>query len=167
MRKKLSAVLLTLCMTMMSVSMVFAGTYDTDGTANALVTAEVGSSYSIVLPATINLTDPDSDDVYTGDYEIGAQGNLNVAKKIACAPTSSTFTMTGNNHQSVTATVTQSKVEWVNITSPASNQKEITLVRDSGELKDYSVITGSISATIRHAGAYSGNMEFTFGLEDL
>ena len=167
MKKKIYALLLTAALTLITACPAFAGTYTSDGTANALVTAEVNSSYTILLPATIALTDPDNDNTYTGDYTIGAKGNINIAKKVACAPTSNTFTMTGNNSTSVTATVTQSLTAWVNNASPSAGNKNINLVNDSGAYENYSTITGSISAPITNAGTYQGNMEFTFGLADI
>ena len=49
MKKKISAILITALLLTASAVPVFAGTYTEDGTASALVTAEVISSYSIVL----------------------------------------------------------------------------------------------------------------------
>lgn len=167
MKKKISAILITALLLTASAVPVFAGTYTEDGTASALVTAEVISSYSIVLPAAITLTDPDEDGTYTGAYTIGAKGNINVAKKLACAPTTPTFTMTGNNGTNVMASVSQTIRAWVNSNSPASGQKSINDTESGGTFDNYSTVEGAVSAPISHAGTYSGNMEFTFGLTDL
>ena len=153
-------------MLLMQAVPVYGGTYTEDGSANALVTADVSSSYSVMLPAVIALSDPDHDNNYTGTYKIGARGNINVEKKVICQPASSTFIMTGNNGDNITATVSQSHTSWVNRT-PASGQKLITHVEDSGPYEDYSTIEGNVSALIVSAGTYSGNMEFTFSLADI
>lgn len=166
MKKRLAAVVLSFITLLNMVAPAFAGTFTEDGSTQTLVTAELTSSYSVIVPASIALSDPDKDTVYTADYTLGAKGNINVLKKVTIAPTASSFTMTGNNGQNVTASVTQDVTEWVNKT-PGAGQKKITDVETSGTYEDYAITTGSISATITLAGSYSGNVEFTFALGDL
>ena len=165
MKKRLLALFVTVGMTVSAAFPAHAATYTEDGSATALVTAELESTYQVMLPAVISLTDPDADKSYTGTYKIGAKGNFTDAKKIVCAPTSNSFSMTGAGH-TVTASVTQSVTEWVN-SSPGAGQKAITVVDASGDYAGYSPVEGSISATIEYAGSYSGNLEFTFSMEDV
>lgn len=166
MKKRLTAIVITFVTLICRVVPAFAGTYTEDGTAQTEVTAELSSSYSVIVPAAISLSDPDKDSVYTADYTVGAKGNINVLKKVTITPTAGTFTMTGNNGKSVTASVTQNITEWVN-TTPGSGQKKITDVEASGTYQDYSITTGSVSATITLAGSYSGNIDFSFALGDI
>lgn len=166
MKKNITAIFLSALLIICTTCPVYATTYTDDGTATTLVTAEIPSSFSIVLPATVSLTDPDEDSEYTGSYTIGARGNLNITKKIVCSPTADTFTMTGNGGGNVTASIEQNDYEWVNA-SPGQHQKRITDTESSGTYSGFSTISGDISATITDAGVYSGNMEFTFYLTDI
>ena len=161
MKKRIFAALLALSLSILCAVSVAADTYTSDGTAEALVTATLPSTYMVMVPATITLTDPDSDTVYTGSYTIGAKGNITGDEKIVCQPTAGSFTMTSADSTSVTATVTQAKTEWVYGT-PTSTQKRLSDAETTGAYSGYAVIDGSISATITHSGTYTGNVEFTF-----
>lgn len=164
-RKRLTAGLLTGIIAAIGVNPVFADTFSEDGVANTLVTAELTSSYSVIVPASIALSDPDKDGTYTATYTIGAKGNISILKKVSCKPTGSTFTLTNENSVSVTGSVNQTVNEWVK-KDAAANQKMISDVETGGTYDGYSIVTGDLSADIVQAGSYTGNLEFTFMLDD-
>lgn len=127
--------------------------YVGDGTGDCVVTAVIGSSYSVSIPATLTLNKVvDSQDSnfgkYVGTYTVGAKGNLASGNKVTITPTPS-VTMSATGKANVSATVTQAKTEWVFSELNAST---------------YSNTTGSVVAPLTEAGNWSGTLQFTFGL---
>lgn len=156
MKKKLIALLTTIALAVTMCTPVLADTYTSDGSGTCLVTAELTSTYTITCPATLNLTDADSDGTYTGTYTVGAKGNIAGNDYVVITP-SETFNMTGTTTNAVAAaTVSQNVTEWVK-SSPGENQIVIGST-------DFSNTTGNVSVALEQADAYEGNLTFNFSL---
>lgn len=140
-----------------SIVSVSAAEFSVDGSAACTVKATVSSAYTVSLPATLNLTEGSSNS-FSGTYTVGVKGNIDDAHYVEIIPVSS-FTMTGaTTNTSVTATVTQSTTKWKRL---AGSGYEVL------GTSDFAQTTGSVTVTLTQADAYSGDMEFTFGLKSI
>lgn len=135
---------------------VQAATYANGDTSGSItVTANVTSSYSITLPATLELILQD-DGSWANDYTVGVKANITGAESVTVTP-DATFEMIGatdsvNNR--ATAGVTQEKTVWKNTPSAAN---EIAV---NGS--DYSNTTGRVSVNFPAIDSYTGTLNFTF-----
>lgn len=152
MKKKLLTLLMATVLTVVSCVPVFADSYHEDGTHNCPVYATLDSAYSVNVPASITLTDPDGDQDYEGDYVVYATGRIAENKYVTITPASS-FQMNGAvaATPAVTANVRQATTSWRR--TPDAESVEM------GE-----VANGFVTATITVADAYTGNLQFTFAM---
>ncbi len=136
----------------------YAGTYTNGETSGSIaVTAVVSSTYSITLPAELQLTPAENDiTAYSGSYEVGVKANLLDNEKITVIPVDS-FTMTDGIHD-VTASIEQPVQTWRNSISDPSSEVEANYT-------EYIYTTGTISAILTNAGSYSGMASFVFAKE--
>lgn len=129
-------------------------TYDTDAISGSiLVTAEVGSTYSITLPATLALSKNDETGKYEGEYIVGVKANLTGNEAVTVTP-DSTVTLTNEGGDSVDGTVSQSVNTW-RLTASSANE----IVSD---YQNFVKTTGKVIADLQKSGTYSGNLNFTF-----
>ena len=144
---------------LLSSAPAYAQTYTNGNTSGSItVTAVVGSTYEISLPATLTLT-YDNDAVtnslgynYSAEYTVGVKANLTNAEKVTVTP-AATFTMT-NGSVSPTGNTTQTKTSWVNsATLPAEIAADRTQFVET---------TGKLTIQLDAAGTYNGSVAFTF-----
>lgn len=164
--KRKTVALLTAVSVMMLTSLpVIASEYAADGDATCAVSAIVGSTYSVTVPAAAVLENT-SGATYEGDYEVSARGNITNNQKINIVPEAS-FVMTGTTTgATATANVTQEVQHFVN-----SAVKTSTYAEDSSYIALNAnhatpvVTTGSITVELTQADSYNGNLKFTFNVE--
>lgn len=123
------------------------------GSGQCMVSATVDSTYSISIPATLNLSKSGSN--FTGTYTVSAYGNVSDAKKLTVSPGSLTMTNTDHMDTTVDASVEMATKEWAASTLRAASSSSP------------SELTGTVSVVLTEAGVYSGNLNFTYGLESV
>lgn len=155
-KKLLTALTIAMSISLSSIP-VMAAEYSEDGSANCTVTAEIGSSYQVSVPATLALAFDADDDAFKGTYQVGAKGNIAGNKKVVVAPANSTITMTGKTtNETADATVTQTVTEFV-LTAPTTGQAQIGTT-------DYAYTNGSVEVSLDKADQYEGTITFNFSL---
>jgi len=159
MKKKLLTTLVIVATLVINAMPVMAAEYTADGSASCLVTAEIGSTYRVSVPATLDLAYDEDSTKYEGTYQLGAKGNIAGNKKVSVAPASNTLTMTGaSTGEEVTASITQEITEFV-LENPTAGQ---TVIGSD----DYAYASGEVSVALEQADVYQGNLVFNFSLQD-
>ena len=115
---------------------------DTAGTAKTTVYADIDSEYTVTLPKTIKL-DPTGKN---SDYSVNVKGDIAGTDMINVVPDSS-FAMSTDGKDSVTATVTQAKTSF-NYTAVSAHGGNGTTT------------TGSVVAAGLTAGEWNGTFNF-------
>ena len=115
---------------------------DTAGTAKTTVYADIDSEYTVTLPKTIKLDPTDKN----SDYSVNVKGDIAGTDMINVVPDSS-FAMSTDGKDSVTATVTQAKTSF-NYTEVSANGGDGTTT------------TGSVVAAGLTAGEWNGTFNF-------
>lgn len=128
-------------------------TYNNVTSGSILVTAEVGSTYSITLPATLALSKNEETGKYEGEYAVGVKANLTGNEAVTITP-NSTVALTNEGGDSVDGAVLQSVNTW---RLTASLENEIT-----SDYTQFVETTGKVSADLQKSGTYSGSLNFTF-----
>ena len=155
-----------------------ASDYSADGTHSMTVTATVDSSYTVQLPATLELQADSADSLkYTGTYEYGVKGALPNSKGVKITSTGdwdstkyfSKFTMSGADGNSATA-----YYRLTNETKGANNTQDV-IFANAGNTHGYTAInggafttkTGKVEVTFPAADTYTGTAGFTFALDNI
>lgn len=134
-------------------------TYTDGQTSGSIhITAVVGSTYSVTLPATLDLTYNDDTGKYEGTYTVGVKANLTDSENVTVIP-SSTTTLSDGKGNNVDASVVQAVDTWK---LTASEANEI-----ASNYQIFVETTGMVSATITKAGSYTGDLQFTFSKSSL
>ena len=134
-------------------------TYTDGQTSGSIhITAVVGSTYSVTLPATLELTYNSSTDKYEGTYMVGVKANLTDSEKVTVIP-SDTTTLSDGKGNTADASVSQTVDTWK---LTASENNEI-----ASNYQNFVETTGTVSATITKAGSYTGDLQFTFSKSNL
>ena len=160
-KKTLTAIILAVSAAI-SCLPVYAQEYTADGTGECRVTATVSSSYSVQVPAALELHYSSASGKYEAGYTASAKGNILPSQIVTVRPTSDSFTLTGAlTGETCQAAVTQEAVGWVH----AGRQDAGT-----GNLKisdaEYTETQGKVSAQIAKADTYTGEFTFAFSLGD-
>ncbi len=160
MRKRIFTAML-LVAAMASCLPVSAEEYTADGTGDCRVSAVVGSSYSVQVPAVLELRYDNASGKYEGSYTVAARGSILPGQSVAIRPTADSFTMTGAlTGEACQASVTQETTEWVHASKQAGTGK----LHISAE--EYTEASGRVSATLTVPDTYSGEFTFAFALGD-
>lgn len=131
--------------------------YTSDGTHSMLVKANIQSTYSVQIPAIVNLSRTGGFE-YAGEYEVGCKGLISNDKAVKVKPDSESIVFTGaNTNTIVNGSVVQPKFYFVNEDTDYDNEILISL-------NEYATTTGTIKADFDTVDNYSGNVGFTFGL---
>lgn len=158
MKKLLAMSLMSLAFALTSVP-VCAAEYTSDGTASCLVTAEIGSTYSVSVPATLTLSENEDTGKFEGTYRVGAKGNIAGNKVVSITPSTNTMNMTGRTTGvTATANVLQNITQFV-LKSPQDGQ---ALIR----LDDYAYVDGFVDVNITDSDLYEGTIVFNFAMSD-
>lgn len=135
-------------------------TPDTDNTysnneteGSILVTAEVGSTYTISLPATLALSYNETSGKYEGDYTVSVKANLTEGESVSVTPTTS-FTLSETGGGSEEGSVTQTVNTW-KLNASAANEI-------ASDYQNFVETKGKVSANLTKAGTYNGTLDFTF-----
>ena len=134
------------------------GTGDSSGTIS--VTADVVSSYSITLPASVAL-ELQNDGTYSKNYTVGVKANIQNSETVKVTPTPKFDVFETNHGDNVqtSGSVTQTATAWRNSPSEGQLQARAT---------EYVTTTGTITIDLNNIegfGHYYGTATFTFGIE--
>ena len=137
--------------------------FNAAGTGSMTVTAEVTSTFSITLPATLALTYSAGDGYnYKGDYNVGVRANLLDDEMVTVIPTDTDagtegvqFTMSDGGSNSAQANVSQPITKWMNTPVDATTEK-------AADYTSYQYAPGTITVLLSQQGSYSGELGFTF-----
>jgi hypothetical protein len=129
-------------------------------TQSMTVTASLGSSYSVAIPAALELAYNESGSNYQGTYQVGAKGDILETSYVEIKPETSSFDLArvDSGSTKVSASVSQSKTKWYG--SADKQGSELLISND-----DYVYTNGTVTAALTENGLYSGNVSFTFGLK--
>ena len=133
--------------------------YTSDGSHSMFVKASVASTYTVQIPATLNLSREGNTYIYSGEYEIGVKGMITDDKKVTVMPQTNSITFIGTStNTAVTSNVSQTVTDFVNI-QVENYQKTIGF-------DTYATTKGKISATFDKVDNYQANVSFAFGISD-
>lgn len=162
MKKKLVTTMILAAAVMLHCIPVCAQEYTTDGTADCRVSATVESSYSVQVPALLELDYNSSSGKYEGDYQVSAKGNIQPDKSVTIQPTESSFTLTGTlSGETSQASISQEVTEWVHSSRQADGTGKVHI-----SVEEYTQAQGSVSAELTQADSYTGEITFAFCLGD-
>ena len=170
-KNKLMTTIVSILLSMSLVVPTYADNTYTDASSGQVeVNLEVTSSYSVALPATINLTkavDPGdaSNQLYydnsTANDEVAVYGNIADNEYITVTPASTvdlTMQRTAGSNLQTTVNVTQTIKEWANASAPGSCNQLTQLIGTTTK----EPLKLSTTLTDGQAGKYQGNLAFTF-----
>ena len=139
----------------------YAQEYTADGTGTCRVTATVDSSYSVQVPATLELQYNSASDKYEAVYTVSAKGNILPSQAVTVRPTADSFTLTGDlTGETCQAAITQETTGWVHAGRQDAGTGN-TKISDA----EYTGAEGKVSAGIDKADTYTGEFSFAFSLE--
>ena len=137
--------------------------FSTDGQTTCVVRALVASSYCVACPSDFRLAKDTNNTSstygkYVGSYTVGCKGNIMDTQKVTIIPDSAFSMQTVDGSQTATAEVIQETKNWKNTVSDGS---DVLIASD-----EYVPATGTVVVDLPKAGEYSGQLKFTFCLED-
>lgn len=137
--------------------------FSKDGQTTCVVRALVASSYCVACPSDFLLakdtySESSTYGKYVGSYTVGCKGNIMDTQKVTIIPDSAFAMQTADGSQTATAEVTQEIKNWKNTVSDAS---DILIASD-----EYVSAAGTVVVDLPKAGEYSGQLKFTFCLEE-
>lgn len=160
MRKRILTAMLLMA-TMISCLPVSAKEYTADGTGDCRVSAVVGSSYSVQVPAVLELRYNSVSGKYEGSYTVAAKGSILPGQSVTIQPTAGSFTMTGSRTgETCQAAVTQEITEWIHPSKQAGAGKQHI------SAEEYTEAGGKVSAGLTVSDTYTGEFTFAFALGD-
>lgn len=160
MRKRILTAMLLMA-AMISCLPVSAKEYTADGTGDCRVSAVVGSTYSVQVPAVLELRYDSASGKYEGNYTVAAMGSILPGQSVTVQPTSGSFTMTGSRTgEACQAAVTQEVTEWVHPSRQAGTGKQHI------SAEEYTEASGKVSAVLTVPDTYTGEFTFAFALGD-
>lgn len=133
----------------------FAQDFTDAGSGSVTVTANVTSTYTVRLPATIELTRDAETGKYKADYTVGVRGQLAATNRIEVTPTPS-VELTDGSH-TVNAAVTQTVIAWEHDQSRVNENPTTHVLISPTEFIETS---GHIETVFEHLGSYSGTLNF-------
>ena len=160
MKKRILTAMLLIAV-MASCLPVSAKEYMADGTGDCRVSAVVGSSYSVQVPAVLELRYDSASGKYEGSYTVAAKGSILPDQVVTVQPTSGSFTMTGRRTgETCQAAVTQEVTQWVH---PGKQT-------GTGELhiseEEYMETNGKVTVGLTVPDTYTGEFTIAFSLRD-
>lgn len=163
-KKRITALGITLAMTIFMVVPASASTFSGDGNGTVpvsytgTVTPIVTPTYDVTVTALLNLDWTGTGNDYSGAYRLGVRGNIGNTNSIKVSPPASTFAMTGADTGTViSANISQVKDTWAGT--------ELT-ISDPPVESDYSMTTGTVTATFNTYEAYEGGVSFVYALTE-
>lgn len=133
-----------------------------NGTSGTVpVTAEIASTYTVSLPASLTLQRDGSTNNFTGTVTVGVKANLTDSEKVTVTP-NGTFEMQNSSVSGVkaTASATQKCQNWFNQTD--FTYTEGTSTSQKANKDNFENVNCNISVELPVAGSYTGTLKFTF-----
>ncbi len=162
MKKRVFTAVILVVSAIISCLPVCAQEYTADGTGDCRVSATVSSSYSVKVPAVLEMQYNSVSGKYEAAYTVSAKGNILPIQNVTVRPTSDSFTLTGNlTGVTCQAAVTQEITEWIH----ASRQTGDTGRQHINDA-EYTDAEGMVSAQLAGADTYTGEFTFAFALGD-
>lgn len=162
MKKKIFTAMILAVSVIVSCLPVCAQEYTADGTGECRVSATVNSSYSVQVPAVLELQYSSDSGKYEAGYAVSVKGTILPSQSVTVRPTADSFTLTGTHTgETSQAAITQAATEWIHASKEAG---------DTGKLQisdtEYVEAGGKVSAELSKADTYMGEFTFAFALGD-
>ena len=126
----------------------------TSNNEDTVVVCDKASHWMIAIPKDIILDGASAES--TADYRVGIAGEVDPAKRVTVTPDQTvTLVNQGNDQITYVATVDQ----------PVTGVNGFDIVENFADAGD-TLMNGHISATIKRAGSYKGNMSFAIDYVD-
>ena len=162
MKKKILTSIVLAVSAIISCLPVCAQEYTVDGTGECKVSATVSSSYSVQVPAVLELQYDSVSGKYEAAYTVSAKGNILPSQSVTVRPTGASFTLTGTlTGETSQAAITQEITEWIHTTKMAGSTGKLQI----GDA-EYTEAEGKVSAELARADTYTGEFTFAFALGD-
>ena len=177
MRNKIMMALLTAAMLLHGGMSAAAQEYETDGTAECRISCQITSTYTVSIPAEVELAYTADTGTASGTYQVGVKGELLLTQMVQVEPTYLNTKLAkgtgGSFHYgwlvgedtgtALFVTVNQEKTKWhPGGTTPLSDGGEYIEISAT----DYVYANGSVTTEeIAAVDTYSGTLVFTFGLQ--
>lgn len=162
MKKKIVTVIILAVSAVMSCLPVCAQEYTANGTGECKVSATVSSSYSVQVPAVLELQYDSVSGKYEAAYTVSAKGNILPSQSVTVRPTGDSFTLTGTlTGETSQAAITQEITEWIHTSKLAGSTGKLQ-ISDA----EYTEAEGKVSAELARADTYTGEFTFAFALGD-
>lgn len=162
MKKKILTSIVLAVSAIISCLPVCAQEYTVDGTGECKVSATVSSSYSVQVPAVLELQYDSVSGKYEAAYTVSAKGNILPSQSVTVRPTGASFTLTGTlTGETSQAAITQEITEWIHTTKMAGSTGKLQ-ISDA----EYTEAEGKVSAELARADTYTGEFTFAFALGD-
>ncbi len=114
MKKRVLTAMILAASAMISCLPVCAQEYTADGTGECRVSATVNSSYSVKVPAVLELQYNSVSGKYEAAYTVSAKGNILPSQSVTVRPTSNSFTLIGSfTGETSQAAITREITEWI------------------------------------------------------
>ena len=162
MKKKIYTVMILAVSAFLSCLPVCAQEYTADGTGECRVSATVNSSYSVQVPAVLELQYSSDSGKYEAAYAVSVKGTILPSQSVTVRPTADSFTLTGTHTgETSQAAITQEATEWIHASkgTGSTGKKQIS---DTA----YTEAEGKVSAELSKADSYTGEFTFAFALGD-
>lgn len=162
MKKKMFTAMILAVSAMISGLPVCAQEYTADGTGECKVTATVSSSYSVQVPAVLELQYNSDSGKYEAGYKVSVKGNILPSQSVTVQPTAEGFTLTGTlTGETSQAAITQETTEWIHASKLSGTTGKLQ-ISDA----EYTEAEGKVTAELAKADTYTGEFTFAFALGD-
>lgn len=178
MKNRIMTALLTAALLLQGGMTAAAQEYTTDGTAECKVSCQVGSTYTVSIPASVELAYSAETGTASGTFRVGVKGELLLDQMVQVEPTCLSVELsrgTGGNFlngkltgettgASLPVTVNLSKTRWYPVgTTPLFDMGEYVEISPT----EYVYATGTVTTwEVDAADTYTGTLVFTFGVEE-
>ena len=178
MRNKILTALLAAALALQGGMAAAAQEYTTEGTAECRISCLISSSYTVSIPAAVEMSYSPDTGRASGSFRVGVKGDLLLNQMVQVKPTTLTEelspgifgdyyngSITGEKTGSVlTVTVNQKKTLWYprGTTPSLATDEYVEISASEYVYAEGTVTTGEVKA----ADTYAGTLVFAFGLKD-
>ncbi|MCM1027396.1 MAG: hypothetical protein NC432_13265 [Roseburia sp.] len=178
MKKRMMAVFLTAALMLQGGRAAAAQEYTAEGTAECKVSCQVASTYTVSIPAAVELTYSAETGTASGTFQVGVKGELLLNQMVQVEPTCLSVELskgTGGNFLNgkltgeatgvrLPVTVNLEKTRWYPVgTTPLFDMGEYVEISPT----EYVYATGTVTTgEVDAVDTYVGTLVFTFGVEE-
>ncbi len=131
-----------------------------DGERTCTVTAHIGSTYYISLPASVSLTYNKNTDKYEATYIVGVKGSIGDNQYVSIVPDSRFYLKKSGSSTTYVANISQNVTKWKNT---KINSDEMAIKTDS-----FAETTGKITVELpKNPADYQGAFVFRYRVNTL